>query len=112
MPLAVVERAAPRLVVQHSGKRPEKDARSGIADVLVEPGPQDPRDELVEARRVPPPIHVGFSDAEFSAGDRGPVEAVVVDGDIPGVEAVDRNAGSAQQGFCYTAKAAAHMLTS
>ena len=66
-------------------------------DLDLQVGPQSAVDELIDCLAVPPAVHVGFSQAQGGPLQHAVVEPRVVDLDVPGVAAVDRNARQVEQ---------------
>ena len=87
------------LLVGELAQQDLEDRRRG-ADMVFDAGTLDANEKLVEALGVPPAVHVGLAHAERSFGQRTPVEAVVVNFQVPGPIAVDLHIGGLEQ-FCH-----------
>jgi hypothetical protein len=70
----------------------------GGHEPAFEPRLVDAREELVEARDIPPAIHVGLAGTEASMRQHASIEALVVHADIPRIAAIDLDVCGQQQG--------------
>jgi hypothetical protein len=99
-------RAALRLNVDEPAAHVVPHAGPALADIRLEMF--HPADEFVEPFAVPPSIHVGLTQPERALQQDTTEQPIVVDLDVKGLRAVDRDAGGGEQLFRMRPESAWH----
>jgi hypothetical protein len=77
-------------------RRPQKE-RPAWFDGLLQLRAQYATDEFIDPGAVPPALHVGFPEPEAAVFQHAAIESLIPHPDVPGIGAVDPDAGSGKQ---------------
>ena len=88
------------LAVRPPGQEREPRRLEGARQPVLDAEADDAGHSLVQLLRVPPTVHVRLAEAERALGEHAREQPVVVDLDVAGLRAIDRDSGGVEQTLC------------
>src|SRR5262245_55885535 len=90
---ADTSRPVARLLIREQRRGQRKETAGGVAEAFVEVRAKGATGQLVERLAVPPPIHVGFAEAEGAPAKDAGKKLSPMNLKVPRSRAVDLNVG-------------------